>query len=253
MMEKLKMISGPFQAILFIATTWNPESNCTCREKNHFFFRSSMSTLPELPTHLWMYCWRKLSKIVVTLMEIDNCQIHGHVSQDALFWVKNHRKDIHGPGGDWQENKRLQDPKSCGWKCGNTCQMHPNVRKSKNGPKTKTRSRQKFTWYLLHWSEGWGTRRKLEIPMPAAMPCKTPINSSGENYLGIAKSKTKYACIVEADESTRIRLEGVPYRYHEDRLATKGINSLSRYSLVHKFIPISQALRIPDAKAAVEK
>ena len=90
--------------------------------------------------------------------------------------------------------------------------------------------------------------------MPAAMLCKTPINSSGENYLGIAKSKTKYACIVEADdESTRIQVEGVPYRYHEDRMAAKGINSQSRYSLVHKFFPMSQALRIPDAKAAVEK
>ena len=34
-------------------------------------------------------------------------------------------------------------------------------------------------------------RRKLEIPMPAAMPCKTPMKSSGETYRGIGKSKTK--------------------------------------------------------------
>ena len=39
--------------------------------------------------------------------------------------------------------------------------------------------------------------------------CETPTNSSGETYHGIGKSKTKYACIVEADDSTRIRLEGV--------------------------------------------
>ena len=32
----------------------------------------------------------------------------------------------------------------------------------------------------------------------------------------------------------------------------KGIKSLSRYSLVHKFIPKPQALNIPVAKAAVE-
>ena len=95
-------------------------------------------------------------------------------------------------------------------------------------------------------------RRKLEIPMPAAMPCKTPLNS-GETYCGIVKSKTKHACIVDADESTRIRLEGVPHRYHEDHITAKGINSLSRYNLAHKFIPMPQALKIPDAKAAVEK
>ena len=96
-------------------------------------------------------------------------------------------------------------------------------------------------------------RRKLEIPMTAAMPCKTPIKNSGETYRGIGKSKTKYACIVEAEESTRIRLEGVHCRYHEDHIAGKGINSLSHYNLVHKFVPVPQAMKIPHARAAVEK
>ena len=49
-----------------------------------------------------------------------------------------------------------------------------------------------------------------------------------------------------------MRLEGVPKRYHEDHSAAKGINSLSRYNLVHKFIPMP-AFKIPDAKAAVDK
>ena len=96
-------------------------------------------------------------------------------------------------------------------------------------------------------------RRKLEIPMPAAMPCKTPINSSSETYRSIVKSKTKYACIVEADESTRTRLEGVPDRYHDDHIAAKGIDSLGYHNLVHKFIPMPQAIKIPNAKAAVKK
>ena len=51
----------------------------------------------------------------------------------------------------------------------------------------------------------------------------------------------------------RIRLEGIPQRYHEDHIAAQGINSLSHYKLFHKFIPMPQALKIPDAKAAVEK
>ena len=49
-------------------------------------------------------------------------------------------------------------------------------------------------------------RRKLEIPMPAAMLCKTPTNCSGETCRNIGKHKTKYAWIVDADESMRIRL-----------------------------------------------
>ena len=36
------------------------------------------------------------------------------------------------------------------------------------------------------------------------------ISGRGETCRSIGKHKTKYACIVETDESMRIRLEGVP-------------------------------------------
>ena len=96
-------------------------------------------------------------------------------------------------------------------------------------------------------------RRKLEVPMPAAMPCKVQIKSSGETHRSNGKRKTKYACIVDADESVRMQLEGVPHRCHEDHISVKGINSLSHNNLGHKFILMPQALKIPDAKTAVEK
>ena len=97
-------------------------------------------------------------------------------------------------------------------------------------------------------------RRKLEIPMPAAMPCKTSLcPSSRETCRAIGGHKTKYACIVEADESMRIRMEGTPHRYHEDPIAGKGTNSLSHYNFAHQFIPMPQAMKMPEAKAAVEK
>ena len=40
---------------------------------------------------------------------------------------------------------------------------------------------------------------------------------------------------------------------HEDHIAGKGMNSLSHYNLVHKFILLPQARKIPVAKAAVDK
>ena len=40
---------------------------------------------------------------------------------------------------------------------------------------------------------------------------------------------------------------------HEDHVAGKGENSLQHYSLVHKFIPVPQAMKIPAAKAAVDE
>ena len=48
-------------------------------------------------------------------------------------------------------------------------------------------------------------------------------------------------------------MEGAPHRYHEDHIAGKGMNSLCHYNLVHKFISWPQAMKIPDAKAAVEQ
>ena len=65
--------------------------------------------------------------------------------------------------------------------------------------------------------------------------------------------KTKYACILEADESMRIRMEGALRRYHEDHITGKGTNSSSHCNLVQKFIPMPQAMKIPDAKAPVKK
>ena len=41
--------------------------------------------------------------------------------------------------------------------------------------------------------------------------------------------------------------------HHEDILQEKEDNSLQHYSLVHKFIPMPQAMKIPAAKAAVDK
>ena len=67
------------------------------------------------------------------------------------------------------------------------------------------------------------------------------------------KIKTKLACILDADESTRLRMGNSIPHYHQDHIAGKGDNSLQHYNLVHKFIPVPQAIKIPDAKAAVDK
>ena len=67
------------------------------------------------------------------------------------------------------------------------------------------------------------------------------------------KLKTKLACILEANESTRMRMEESLPHNHEDHIAGKGKNSLQHYNLVHKFILMPQAMKIPAAKAAVDK
>ena len=81
--------------------------------------------------------------------------------------------------------------------------------------------------------------------MPAAMPCKIPIKSSGDPP---QHWETEY----------EIRLYCWSRRKHETQarsslITAKGLNSVERHSLVHKIIPMLLAMKIPDAKAAVEK
>ena len=66
-------------------------------------------------------------------------------------------------------------------------------------------------------------RKKLETPMATAMPCKTSKNSQHGATRGKSNEmKSKLACILEASESTRLRMgESLP-NYHEDHIAGKG-------------------------------
>ena len=87
-----------------------------------------------------------------------------------------------------------------------------------------------------------------------SMPCKISKKSkNGETRSKINDFKLKFACILEASESTRMRMEETLPKYHQDHIAGRGDNSLQHYNLVHKFIPMPQAMKIPAAKAAVDK
>ena len=97
-------------------------------------------------------------------------------------------------------------------------------------------------------------RKKLETRTAPVMPCKTCKKSkNGETRSKTNDFKSKFACILEASESTRMRMEESLPDSHEHHIAGKGDNSLQHYNLVHKFIPMPQAMMIPAAKAAVDK
>ena len=86
------------------------------------------------------------------------------------------------------------------------------------------------------------------------MPCKTCNKSKHEETRSKTNDfKSKLACILEVIESTRMRMEESQPNYHEDHIAGREDNSLHRYNLVHRFIPMLQAMKIPAAKAAVDK
>ena len=93
--------------------------------------------------------------------------------------------------------------------------------------------------------------KKLETPM--APPCLARHARKAKNEDIRTKTydiKSKFACILEASESTRMRMDESLPKYHDDHIAGKGGNSLQHYNLGHKFIPVPQAMMIPAAKSS---
>ena len=79
-------------------------------------------------------------------------------------------------------------------------------------------------------------RKKLETSVVPAVPCKISKKSKHGGTLGKTnKTKSKLACVLEASESTRLRVEESLPKYHEDHIAGTGDNSLQHFNLVHKF------------------
>ena len=197
--------------------------------------------------------------IIGISMDQETCQILGQVSHKLLCWKKKLPTDTCGPGR--LTRKQLTSRPDDLW---------PELWKSM-GKHAKLKEKQKWSNEKLHLENARklrgiyfivpedkefketikNARKKLETSVAPAMPCKIFKNNCGSG--GSNKIKSKLACILEAHESTRLHMgESLPNR-HEDHIAGKGDNSLQHYNLVHKFIPMPQAMNIPAAKAAVEK
>ena len=71
-------------------------------------------------------------------------------------------------------------------------------------------------------------RKTLEVPMEAALPCKMETRNCGK------------------------RVESILPSNHEDHIAVKGLNSMAHHKLVHKFVPMHQAMKISGAKKAAK-
>ena len=146
-------------------------------------------------------------------MSQETCLIHGQVSLNLLYWTKNLQTDMCGPGGDWQNGKRHPDQIIYGQKSGKTM-----------GKNAKLKEKQEWSNEKLHLENARKLReiyfidpedkefketiknagKKLETSIAPAMPCKIMKKNCGSGASN--KIKTKLACILEASESTRLRM-----------------------------------------------
>ena len=118
--------------------------------------------------------------------------------------------------------------------------MHENCVGSISSTPRIRNSRKPSTTRVRSWKHQWLLRCPVQLRKIVGVVYPT-------------KFRQNLRCILEADESTRLRMEESLPNHHEDHIAGKGENSLQHYNLVHKFIPMPQAVKIPAAKAAVDK
>ena len=86
--------------------------------------------------------------------------------------------------------------------------------------------------------------------MAPALPCKTcKKNKHGETRSKTVNFKSQFACIMEASESTRMRMEESPPKYHEDHIAVKEA-ALQFGTQIYSYASSNEE---PAAKAAVDK
>ena len=141
--------------------------------------------------------------------------------------------DIHGSGRRLTRKQTTSRPDTTNYsqECGNMCRKRRSEEKSKSGL-SKNRSLTMlekcvvFTSLIqqMRCSKKLfkNARRKSEVPMLAAMPCRTRRKEKKDTCSALENRETKHACIVEADESTRRRVGGTLHKGNEDHIAGRG-------------------------------
>ena len=128
------MIFGLCQETSYTAITLNPESNFTRREKNHSFFHWNTLKSPQLQERIWMLCKNAASMTIGIPIDQEIRPILGQVSLSLLYWKRNLRTDICGPGGDWQNGRRHPGQIVCGQNSGRNWEEMLSWRRDTNGP-----------------------------------------------------------------------------------------------------------------------
>ena len=85
--------------------------------------------------------------------EIDICRIRGLVSRDSHHWTELLRKDISGPGRDWQKSKRHHVQITFGLTHGQAFEKPLKEEKNKNGQSRNRNPNTPENWEeLFYWS-----------------------------------------------------------------------------------------------------
>ena len=196
------------------------------------------------------------------LKYIDVTRTNEQASQDLFYSTKGHLTEKHGLGRLTRKQTTTSRPDNVWpdmWKhMSDAAKSKAKQKWAIEKPKLDNARRLRGIFFIEPEDEEFkrmmkNARRKMKIPMPAAMPCRLQLHQHRETCGAVGQHKTKYACIVEADESMRIRMDWSQSKNREDHMAGRGMNSLNHYNLVHKFIPMHEAMKKDRCKGSSGK
>ena len=183
-------------------------------------------------THRWLLEYRWVSRLVRSLERVHTIYSIGKKKPpDGQMWS----------GVKLTENNLHPGQIIYGQSSGSQWERMPSWRRSKSGPMKKLHLENARKLRGIYFIDPQvkefketikNARKKSETSVAPALPCKIMKKNCGSG--GSNKIKTKLACILEADEFTRLRIGNSIPNYHEDHIAAKGDNSLQHYKLVHK-------------------
>ena len=143
----------------------------------------------------------------------------------------------------------------CCQTCRNLCPMQRKRKQNKDGL-----SRNQSSTMPENWTKRWRIQahnqsrsEKVGSSDASSNALQNTDKEQWEHPPQYWETQDKYACIVDADESTRPRLEGAVHKHHQDHIIAKRVNSMTRDSLVHKFIPMPQVLKNSRCKGGSGK
>ena len=223
------------------------QSQTLLAERNHSLFHWNTLTSPELRERIWVLNKNAASTTVGTSMG------QGILSDSWTGFTQFTLLDEKPPDGHMWSGERLTKRQATSrpdhlwpelWtKLGRNAKLREKQKWSIEKPKLDNARRLRGIYFKDPEDKEFkvtirNARKKLETPMAPAMPCKTCKKSKkGETRRKTNDFKSKLACILKV----------------KTILQERGDNSLQHYNLVHKFIPMPQAMKIPAAKTAVDK
>ena len=165
--------------------------------------------------------------IIGISMGQEICLIHGQVSLDLFYWKKNLQTEKYVVREEITRKQLTSRPDH----------FWPELW-NKMGKNAKLKEKQKWSHEKLHLENARklrgfyfidpedtefketikNARKKLETSVAPAMPCKITKNCGS---CATNKIQTKLACILEANESTRMRMGNSIPSNHEDHIAGK--------------------------------